>query len=270
MTDAVNFEVGATSAADHRRRCLRQDLCDPDSLTALSRLNVAAGWACLEIGAGYGSIARWLAERVGPNGHVVATDRNPHCVDVIARGAPAQLEARLHDIERETLEGERFDLVYTRFTLAHFHDPMAVLHRLADAVVPAGWLVIEDTCFDERIEGTAAVRDVMSYLARAGRVTGSNLSWLCNTTHISAAVPLTCADVIQRTRCFAGNSTEAEFWILNIDDATTRLNDVGADRTVIARAIADLRTAACHFVGPAIITMIFRRESPLDLRPFCT
>ena len=32
------------------------------------------GWRCLEIGAGRGSMATWLAERVGPAGQVVATD----------------------------------------------------------------------------------------------------------------------------------------------------------------------------------------------------
>ena len=32
------------------------------------------GWRCLEIGAGNGSLSQWLAQRVGPTGHVIATD----------------------------------------------------------------------------------------------------------------------------------------------------------------------------------------------------
>src|SRR5262249_20305982 len=35
---------------------------------------VRPGWRCLEVGAGRGSMAVWLAEQVGANGHVVATD----------------------------------------------------------------------------------------------------------------------------------------------------------------------------------------------------
>jgi ubiquinone/menaquinone biosynthesis C-methylase UbiE len=35
---------------------------------------VQPGWRCLEVGAGRGSMAVWLAQRVGPSGHVVATD----------------------------------------------------------------------------------------------------------------------------------------------------------------------------------------------------
>ena len=39
------------------------------------RSGVQAGWRCLEVGAGRGSMAVWLAERVGPRGGVVATRR---------------------------------------------------------------------------------------------------------------------------------------------------------------------------------------------------
>jgi ubiquinone/menaquinone biosynthesis C-methylase UbiE len=43
----------------------------------LSEIGVAAGWSCLEVGGGGGSIARWLGDRVGPAGQVVVTDINP-------------------------------------------------------------------------------------------------------------------------------------------------------------------------------------------------
>jgi predicted O-methyltransferase YrrM len=39
-------------------------------------LGIAPGWRCLEVGAGGGGVARWLAERVGETGRVVATDIN--------------------------------------------------------------------------------------------------------------------------------------------------------------------------------------------------
>ena len=37
------------------------DLLDPSSEFHLLRIGVAAGWRCLEIGAGNGSLSRWLA-----------------------------------------------------------------------------------------------------------------------------------------------------------------------------------------------------------------
>ena len=47
---------------------------EPMTTGRLDRLAVDRGWRCVEIGAGDDSVARWLAGRVGPTGHVVATD----------------------------------------------------------------------------------------------------------------------------------------------------------------------------------------------------
>ena len=53
---------------------LMSDLLDPSSEFHLLRIGVATGWRCLEIGAGNGSLSQWLAQRVGPTGHVIASD----------------------------------------------------------------------------------------------------------------------------------------------------------------------------------------------------
>ena len=37
-------------------------------------MGLAEGWHVLEVGAGGGSMARWLSEQVGPSGRVMATD----------------------------------------------------------------------------------------------------------------------------------------------------------------------------------------------------
>jgi len=56
---------------------------------------VAAGWRCLEVGAGGGSIAEWLCDRVGPDGRVVATDLDTRWV---AKLSQPYLEVRVHDL----------------------------------------------------------------------------------------------------------------------------------------------------------------------------
>jgi cyclopropane fatty-acyl-phospholipid synthase-like methyltransferase len=50
---------------------------DPVTVACFETIGVAPGWRCLEVGAGAGSMARWLAERAGPGGEVVAVDYNP-------------------------------------------------------------------------------------------------------------------------------------------------------------------------------------------------
>jgi 2-polyprenyl-3-methyl-5-hydroxy-6-metoxy-1,4-benzoquinol methylase len=58
--------------AEDDRLGLLEDIFDP--LSRQRRELVQPGWRCLEIGAGRGSMAVWLAERVGESGQVVATD----------------------------------------------------------------------------------------------------------------------------------------------------------------------------------------------------
>ena len=41
---------------------------DPFTTSLLTGLGVAPGWRCLEVGAGRGSMASWLADKVGDGG----------------------------------------------------------------------------------------------------------------------------------------------------------------------------------------------------------
>jgi SAM-dependent methyltransferase len=113
---------------------------DPVTTRQLQAIGVAAGWSCLEVGAGNGSIARWLADRAAPEGHVVATDINPRWIDA---GHP-NIELRRHDIVSEELERDTFDLAHARLVLSHLPDRDRALRRMIDSLKPGGWLLIED------------------------------------------------------------------------------------------------------------------------------
>jgi tRNA A58 N-methylase Trm61 len=52
---------------------LVEQLLDPDTIRILQRRGIQPSWRCLELAAGAGLIARWLAARC-PDGQVVATD----------------------------------------------------------------------------------------------------------------------------------------------------------------------------------------------------
>ena len=90
---------------------------DPISTARLDRVGVTAGWRCLDIGAGGGSVTRWLAERVGPSGTVVATDLDVRWIEDHLR-AP-NIEVRRHDITVDPLEPAAFDLIHERLVLVH-------------------------------------------------------------------------------------------------------------------------------------------------------
>jgi SAM-dependent methyltransferase len=130
--------------ADDQRARLKaaEDLLDAGTIQILERVRVAAGWRCLEVGAGGGSIARWLAARVAPTGRVVATDINPRDLDA---GEHAELEVRQHDIVNDDLEQSSFELVHARLVLEHLPQRDQVFVKLVSALRPGGWLVVEDT-----------------------------------------------------------------------------------------------------------------------------
>lgn len=119
-----------------------EQLLDDGTERLLARHGATEGARCLEIGAGGGSIARWLVERVGPAGHVVATDLETTYLDEMH--GPANLEVRRHDIVEDDLEEEAFDLVHARLVLEHLPKRDIALDALVRSLRPGGWLVIED------------------------------------------------------------------------------------------------------------------------------
>jgi SAM-dependent methyltransferase len=102
---------------------------------------VGPGWHCLEIGGGGGSIARWLAERVGPDGRVVVTDVDTRFLDHMGR---ENVAVRRHDVTRDALPEHAFDLIHARMVLMHLPARDQVLSRLVPALKPGGWLVCEE------------------------------------------------------------------------------------------------------------------------------
>lgn len=120
-------------------------VCDPLTREHLLALGVRAGWCCAEVGAGSGSIARWLAEQVGDSGRVVATDIDTRFLDDLDQSPT--VEVRRHDIVAEPLEAGRYDLIHTRYLLMHLPGRERVIERLVDALRPGGWLLVEDGDF---------------------------------------------------------------------------------------------------------------------------
>jgi hypothetical protein len=43
---------------------IQERIIDPNTIRYLETIGVREGWKCLEVGAGTGSIARWLSSRV--------------------------------------------------------------------------------------------------------------------------------------------------------------------------------------------------------------
>jgi predicted O-methyltransferase YrrM len=142
MSSPYQLDNSAPHTAD--RFASLQTLFDPVTVRHLEAIDVQAGWRCLEVGAGSGSIARWLAARTGPTGHVLATDLDPHLITIGSANGQATIEVRRHDITSDPLPASTFDLIHARLVLMHLSDRQAVLTHMVTALKPGGHLLIED------------------------------------------------------------------------------------------------------------------------------
>jgi len=115
---------------------------DPGTIRYLETIGVAQGWRCLEIAAGAGSIARWLCDRVGSSGTVVATDIDTRFLEVLNE---PNLDVRRHNLSTDDLPEEEFDLIHGRAIIEHLPDPDHTIKRLAAALKPGGWILLEDS-----------------------------------------------------------------------------------------------------------------------------
>lgn len=128
------------------------DPCERDRLESIQRsvdtfttdivdgLPVQASWNCLELGAGAGSIAYWLAARC-PDGRVVAVDLDTRHLDA---DRAANLEIQEADITRHDYAPGTFDLIHARYLFCHLPDRDEIIARAAGWLSPGGWLVVEE------------------------------------------------------------------------------------------------------------------------------
>jgi len=144
-TSEPRYRLAATGRqeTEDERLSLLEDIFDP--LSRQRRAFVQPGWRCLEVGAGRGSMAVWLAQQVGANGRVVATD-----VDTIYlnRLDLPNLEVRRHDILSDSLDAldpGSFDLVCARLLLFWLAGKQEnAIRRMVECLRPGGWLIDED------------------------------------------------------------------------------------------------------------------------------
>jgi SAM-dependent methyltransferase len=125
-------------------------LFDPVTFRHATALGIAPGWRCWEVGAGGPSVPTWLADRVGPDGHVVATDIEPSGITAPDR---ATIDVRRHDVAHDEPPGDGFDLVHARLVLVHVADRDEAIRRMVASLRPGGRLLIED--FDVALQPLA-------------------------------------------------------------------------------------------------------------------
>ena len=102
----------------------------------------APGQRILDVATGPGTVALRAAERVGPEGAVVATDLTPEWEEVIGERATAagvrNLRFQAMGAEALDLPDDHFDVAYCQFGLMFVPDPVQALREMRRVLRPEG------------------------------------------------------------------------------------------------------------------------------------
>lgn len=114
----------------------------PATEAMLGMAGVTRGSRVLDVAAGTGDQTLAIAERVGPQGAVLATDLSPAVVTRARNNAAASgftnVQARVADGEDLQVEAESFDAAICRLGLMFFPDPARGLREMRRALRPGG------------------------------------------------------------------------------------------------------------------------------------
>jgi SAM-dependent methyltransferase len=216
-----------------------EDWLDPGTIRHLRAQGVGAGWRCLEVGAGAGSIARWLSGAVGSGGEVLAIDIDTRFLVGLPK---ANLRVRRHDVTADDLPAASFDLVHCRLVLAHLPGRQAVLRKLATALRPRGRLVAEEMDFvsvsaDERQPGGRAFNESVAGSNHVLRDRGFDPEYGRRLLADLRAAGLADIGTEGRVRLWAGGSAGASAWQLTFEQLQPDMTARGVDPATIAAAI---------------------------------
>ena len=175
MPETLNWTsyVDTGSSTEHDRLMLLQEVFDGESQRLFDRVGVRPGWQCLEVGAGAGSVARLLADRVGA-ANVVATDMSTALLGPLAESGVRVLR---HDVTTDDAPGE-FDLIHSRLVLEHVTQRDLALRRMASWLKPGGVLLVEAATPMPELSCDPVVGRALAALAgHLGRSVGTDPRW---------------------------------------------------------------------------------------------
>lgn len=147
---------------EFRRLQLLEVANDPTTIALLQETEIQSGWECLELGAGAGSILRWLGQRVGPSGLAVGVDKTIKYLQDFT-SAPYQIfEGTFPEVDL----AQTFDLIHGRYILVHNQTDDEILRRMFSLLKPGGWALFEEPDFTS---ATLLNRDTENAHARVNR-----------------------------------------------------------------------------------------------------
>jgi SAM-dependent methyltransferase len=160
---------------EQERLQLLDATADEVSIAAIRAAGFVPGWRCLEVGAGSGSIAKWLAAATNDPAKVVATDLD---IGLLTPLEDMGAQVQVHDVVSDDFPSGSFDLIHARFVLEHLAAREEVIERFADWLSPDGVLVLVDGASFSALNGPNPVyRNAMQAWVDVLAMTGTDYEW---------------------------------------------------------------------------------------------
>jgi SAM-dependent methyltransferase len=140
MTDQISYWNGHAGARWVREQAGLDAMLRPFGEAALDAARAMPGEAVLDVGCGCGDTSLALASRVGSRGRVVGIDVSAPMLERAKDRAArlSNLSLIEGDAAREPLVQGSFDLVFSRFGVMFFSDPVSAFARLRGALRASG------------------------------------------------------------------------------------------------------------------------------------
>lgn len=256
-TEQAAYTLDNTWENARRRLSVLESIYDPSTTARLTALGVDAGWRCLELGAGGGSIARWLCDRVGPTGSVTAVDLEPQFLEADPR---PNMEIHRRDILAEGVPGEGYDLIHTRALIMHLPNREQLIADLVPHLRPGGLMVIEEGDFYVFSASESPLySEVWHQSALVAAKSGGDFYWARHLPSCMTAAGLIDITATTEGQFFRGGSPWAELTALSWEQLTPLMVDNGYDPALIAAAIAEMTDPDRWFPGCPMVAVSGRR-----------
>ncbi|MEU9125541.1 methyltransferase domain-containing protein [Streptomyces sp. NPDC048506] len=226
---------------------------DALSTARLAALGAGPGWHCLDVGAGTGTLARWLLESADVTS-VLAVDRDTR---FLTTGHPPGLVVQTADITAPDFDPGRFHLVHARFVLMHLRSWRRLIARLSSLLVPGGVLVLSDAVdLTTASAPTTPYTKVMRAMWQALHDTiGTDVSWVPDYPHLLLDEGLRSVAAEIHVPPLLPDSPVSRFWAdtwQHIRDAVLATGQV--DEAEFAAALESLVAPECAALSPGMLT----------------
>jgi 2-polyprenyl-3-methyl-5-hydroxy-6-metoxy-1,4-benzoquinol methylase len=254
---AASYTLDNTWEKAHRRLTMLESLYDRATIDRLLTLGVQPGWRCLELGAGAGSIARWLCDRIGPTGVVTAVDLEPRFLEADPR---PNLEIYRCDVVADGIPGDGYDLIHTRALLVHLTGREELIARLVSLLRPGGLILLEEPDFYPCQTAESPLYSQMwDRCCSAAAKMGGDWYWGRHLPARLAAAGSAEVGAVTETQMFNGGTLWAEFFAMTWEQLEPLLLNEGAAAALIGAATKELSDTNRWFPGCAMVTAWGRR-----------